>query len=144
MGTHTPIPDASNDDDDFLHGPPSPELPLTMTASAILTSLPVNATAALQTAVAQLPPAPGAKVVVRFKPVGGSPPLQRSVCKVSADQKFEFVVRYLRKQLKCADTDSAFLYVNSAFAPSLDEVVGNLHQVCSPSSFRSICYADTD
>ena len=26
-------------------------------------------------------------------------------------------------------TDSVFLYVNSSFAPALDEVVGNLHRV---------------
>ena len=27
------------------------------------------------------------------------------------------------------DTDSVFLYVNSNFAPALDEIVGNLHRV---------------
>lgn len=32
-------------------------------------------------------------------------------------------------------TDSVFLYVNSSFAPALDEVVGNLHRVSVPVLF---------
>lgn len=66
---------------------------------------------------------------MRFKPVGSAPSLAQDVCKISATRRFEEVVRYLRKKLRCKETDSVFLYVNSAFAPSLDEVVGNLHQV---------------
>lgn len=46
--------------------------------------------------------------------------------------KFETVVNFLRKKLDCRPTDSVFLYVNSVFAPGLDEVVGNLFRV----SFR--------
>ncbi len=40
--------------------------------------------------------------------------------------KFETVVNFLRKKLDCKPTDSVFLYVNSVFAPGLDEGVGNL------------------
>lgn len=104
----------------------SPDLPLTMTASVHLTELPQDASAALSSAA----PFASEKVVVRFKPVGAAPALNKDVCQISAARKFEVVVRFLRKQLRCKDTDSVFLYVNSAFAPSLDEVVGNLHQVC--------------
>lgn len=112
----SPIPDRSS---------PSPELPLTMTASAVLSSLPRDATSALATAgrFAQ------EKVLVRFKPVGSAPGLSREVCKISASQKFEAIVAYLRRVLRVKNTDSVFLYVNSAFAPSLDEIVGNLHRV---------------
>lgn len=38
-------------------------------------------------------------------------------------------MRFLRKRLKLADHDSVFCYVNSVFAPSLDEGVGNLWRV---------------
>lgn len=69
------------------------------------------------------------KVVVHFKAVGAAPSLAQDVCKISGDRRFEEVVRYLRRKLRCGAADSVFLYVNSAFAPSLDEVVGNLHQV---------------
>ncbi|KAL6852328.1 Ubiquitin-like protein [Amphichorda felina] len=103
----------------------SPDLPLTMTASVVLQDLPRDATTALASAGMFAKD----KVVVRFKPVGSAPGLSQDVCKISAARKFEEVVRYLRRKLRCKDTDSVFLYVNSAFAPSLDEVVGNLHQV---------------
>ncbi|TXC12283.1 hypothetical protein FocTR4_00007439 [Fusarium oxysporum f. sp. cubense] len=106
-------------------GAASPNLPLTMSASVVLADLPRDASAALATAGAFK----ADKVVVRFKPVGSAPSLAQDVCKISATRRFEEVVRYLRKKLRCKETDSVFLYVNSAFAPSLDEVVGNLHQV---------------
>ncbi|KAL2203070.1 APG12-domain-containing protein [Sarocladium strictum] len=105
--------------------PESPELPLTMTASAILSDLPQDATAALASAGSF---APEEKVVIKFKAVGSAQALSQDVCKISAARRFEEVVKYLRKRLRCKDTDSVFLYVNSAFAPSLDEVVGNLHK----------------
>ncbi len=39
---------------------------------------------------------------------------------------------YLRRVLRCGPSDSVFLYVNSTFAPALDEIVGNLHRVRPP------------
>lgn len=112
----SPIPDRRS---------PSPELPLTMSASAVLSNLPRDATSALAT-VGQFAQD---KVLVRFKPIGSAPSLSREVCKISSAQKFEAIVAYLRRVLKVQSTDSVFLYVNSAFAPSLDEIVGNLHRV---------------
>ena len=53
------------------------------------------------------------------------------VFKISASMKFETVVNFLRKKLDCKPTDSVFLYVNSVFAPGLDEGVGNLFRVSS-------------
>lgn len=110
----------------------SPDLPLTMSASVVLADLPRDASAALATAGGFAVE----KVVVRFKPVGSAPSLAQDLCKITAVRKFEEVVRYLRRKLRCKDTDSVFLYVNSSFAPSLDEVVGNLHQVCSTFSLK--------
>jgi len=55
--------------------------------------------------------------------------LKRTVCHISSTQRFEVVVSYLRKVLKVGAMDSVFLYVNSSFAPALDEIVGNLHRV---------------
>jgi len=96
-----------------------------MTASTVLLGLPRDATAALASA--------GGferdKVVVRWKPVGSAPPVRHLRSKISATQKFEAVVLYLRNQLRVRDSESVFLYVNSTFAPALDEVVGNLHRV---------------
>lgn len=39
------------------------------------------------------------------------------------------MVAYLRRVLRVGERESVFLYVNSSFAPALDEVVGNLHRV---------------
>ncbi|UKZ85550.1 Ubiquitin-like protein [Trichoderma asperellum] len=126
----SPMPDADSDANNNSSsnrdsGAASPEIPLTLSASVVLADLPRDATAALASAGGF--PATS-KVVVKFKAVGSAPALQQDVCKISAARKFEEVVRYLRRKLRCKDTDSVFLYVNSAFAPSLDEVVGNLHQ----------------
>ena len=68
-------------------------------------------------------------VPIQFKAVGSAPILRQKVFKVSASQKFETVVNFLRKKLDCKPTDSVFLYVNSVFAPGLDEGVGNLFRV---------------
>ncbi|KAM0817207.1 hypothetical protein AB5N19_03010 [Seiridium cardinale] len=118
----------------ILDRPASPELPLTMTASAILTALPQDASSALASAG----DFDQEKVIVRFKAVGSAPQLQREVRKISATQKFEAVVSHLRKALRVAPSDGLFLYVNSAFAPALDEVVGNLHRCFKDSSDQLI------
>ncbi|KAJ2906507.1 Ubiquitin-like protein ATG12 [Zalerion maritima] len=112
----------------------SPDIPLTMTASAVLTHLPPDATTALEEAgkFAQ------EKVVIRFKPVGSAPMIRRDVCKVTATQKFEAIVAYLRRSLQAKETDSVFLYINSTFAPALDEIVGNLHQCFKDSNDQLI------
>lgn len=127
-GSGPATPDIPEQPDDRDRSP-SPDLPLTMTASLVLTHLPRDAAAALAgvgTTFAQ------EKVIVRFKPVGGSaPPMpaRRERSTISATSRFEAVVAYLRRTLKVAETDSLFLYVNSTFAPALDEVVGNLWRV---------------
>ncbi|KAI1651177.1 APG12-domain-containing protein [Daldinia loculata] len=121
----SPIPDR----------PASPELPLTMTASAVLTALPQDASSALASAGKF----EKEKVRIRFKAVGGSAPqLKREVRQISAAQKFEAVVSHLRKALHLNPTDSLFLYVNSVFAPALDEIVGNLHRCFKDSNDQLI------
>lgn len=109
----------------IMERPPSPDLPLTMTASTVLMNLPRDATAALASAGAF----PSEKIIIRFKPVGSAPAVKNERSRVLSTQKFDFVVAYLRKQLRVSDTESVFLYINNTFAPALDEVVGNLWRV---------------
>lgn len=151
--TPTPTPcdddeDISRDNDEIpARASPSPDLPLTMTASLVLTSLPRDAAAALARTHRDADDNDGQrKIVVRFKPVGGSaPPLpqKRELSRVSAGQKFEVVVAYLNRVLRLQENkkggdgggqqqgqqQSVFCYVNATFAPALDEVVGNLWRV---------------
>lgn len=97
----------------------------------ILTALPRDAASALSSAGSF----PSSKITVRFQAVGNTPTLRQQVCKISSTQRFEQVVAYLRRILRVGVLDSVFLYVNSSFAPALDEVVGNLHRV----SYTLIC-----
>ena len=79
-------------------------------------------------------------MTVRFKPIGSAPQLRRMVFQVSSSNRFETVVTFLRKKIletgKGADATkqdgSVFCYVNSVFAPSLDEGVGGLWKVRMP------------
>ncbi|CAF9909653.1 MAG: Ubiquitin-like protein [Alectoria fallacina] len=118
-----PIPDDPNPD----------TLPLPLSASLILTSLPQDATTALAKAsddVDGIPP----KVTIRFQPVGSAPHLRQKIFKVSSANRFETVVSFLSKKLKGmegvdGEGGGVFCYVNSVFAPGLDEGVGGLWRV---------------
>lgn len=106
-------------------GPQEPDIPLTLASSIILTSLPRDAASALSAAGEF----PHEKVIVHFKAVGSAPTMRTPKSRISSTQRFEAVVSYLRRALRVGPTDSVFLYVNSSFAPALDEIVGNLHRV---------------
>ena len=59
--------------------------------------------------------------------------LKQRVFKISASSRFSVVLSFLRKKLGVKDGDGLFCYVNSVFAPGLDEGVGNLYRVrCFP------------
>ncbi|OAX77308.1 ubiquitin-like protein ATG12 [Emergomyces africanus] len=125
----TPIPD-----EDY-----SADLPLTMSASIVLTSLPKDAHQAL----ADVDAIDSGKVTVRFQPLPSAPILRNRVFKISASQKFETVVKFLRKKLDCKDTDSVFCYVNSVFAPGLDEGVGGLWRCFKTDDQLIVAYSMT-
>ncbi|KAG5294388.1 autophagy protein Apg12 [Histoplasma ohiense] len=125
----TPIPDEDH----------SADLPLTMSASIVLTGLPKDAHQAL----ADVDAIDSGKVTVRFQPLPSAPILRNRVFKISASQKFETVVKFLRKKLDCKDTDSVFCYVNSVFAPGLDEGVGGLWRCFKTDDQLIVAYSMT-
>lgn len=126
------VPEEDPDEDDE-----NTEQPLTMAQSVVLTSLPQNAHAALEGAgeLAQ------AKVTVRFQPVGNAPPLRQRVFKITSTQSFATVVASLRKKLGIEPSQSVFCYVNSIFAPGLDEAVGNLWRCFKTGDELVVAYA---
>ncbi|KAI9751652.1 MAG: Ubiquitin-like protein [Chaenotheca gracillima] len=131
----TPSPSPAGPEDPVEEEPH--DVPLTMSASVVLESLPRDAQTALELAARSWDhPSQGRKVTVRFKAVGSAPILRTQVYKISASQRFETVVNFLRKNLKCGPTQSVFCYVNSVFAPALDEGVGALWRVSAPGSDR--------
>lgn len=117
------------------------EAPLTMAASVVLTNLPRDASKALQTAGVLAveksmrsshfawAKADVATVTVRLQPIGSAPHLNQRVFKLSTNQRFETIVRFLRKRLGVQPHESVFCYVGSVFSPALDEGVGNLWTV---------------
>ncbi|KAJ5164432.1 Autophagy-related protein 12 [Penicillium coprophilum] len=126
---NAPIPD-----DD--HGA---DLPMNMSASVMLTNLPRDAHQAL----ADVESIDSGKVTVRFQPLPSAPILKNRVFKVSASQKFETVVKFLRKKLDCKETDSVFCYVNSVFAPGLDEGMGGLWRCFKTDDQLIVAYSMT-
>ena len=73
-------------------------------------------------------------MTIRFRPVGSAPHLRQQVVKVSSANRFETVVSFLSRKLKGMEGvdgggGGVFCYVNSVFAPGLDEGVGGLWRV---------------
>lgn len=187
---HSPFPSSSSSPAPTAHQqqqqqqpaqiPDSPPatLPLPLSASLVLTSLPQDASTALARAVEEvdgmrdkgefffyfffgvfgeggfflLPlPAPRNRsqstnplssparrptVTIRLQPIGAAPQLRQRVFRVSATNRFETVVMYLRRKLGAETSggsggggQSVFCYVNNIFAPGLDEGVGGLWRV---------------
>ncbi|GAQ42473.1 unnamed protein product [Aspergillus niger] len=84
-----------------------------------------------------------ANLTVRFQPLPSAPILKNRVFKISASQKFETVVKFLRKKLDCKESDSVFCYVNSVFAPGLDEGVGGLWRCFKTDEQLIVAYSMT-
>ncbi|KAG0303116.1 hypothetical protein BGZ98_006985 [Dissophora globulifera] len=68
------------------------------------------------------------KVVVRFKGVGGVPVMKNNLFKITGNRKFSAVIQFLRKEINYKNSDPLVFYVNSAFSPAPDEIVGDLFQ----------------
>ncbi|KAF2657904.1 putative autophagy protein Apg12 [Lophiostoma macrostomum CBS 122681] len=94
-----------------------------MSASVVLTNLTKDASKALEEAGESLVQK---KVTIRLHPIGSAPQLKQRVFKLSANQRFETIVRFLRNKLRVAEHESVFCYIGNVFSPSLDEGVGNL------------------
>ncbi|KAK6343694.1 Ubiquitin-like protein [Orbilia blumenaviensis] len=121
--TPVPLPEPDSDDDD------APGAPITLSASVVLSNLPRDSRVALANAF--MPST--AKVTIRLLSIGSAPSLKKKVFTLTASKKFSFVVNFLRKSLGLnglpnPNGQSLFVYVNSTFAPSLDEEVGNLYK----------------
>ncbi|KAI9331342.1 ubiquitin-like protein Atg12, partial [Obelidium mucronatum] len=82
-------------------------------------------------------------VVVRFKATGSAPILKQNVFKITASQRFQAVILFLRKELTLGPHDSIFLYVNSAFAPAPDETVATLFKNFGSEGSLIVNYSTT-
>ncbi|EME89515.1 uncharacterized protein MYCFIDRAFT_128222 [Pseudocercospora fijiensis CIRAD86] len=119
MSSPSPSPDSTDPEQE---DPTTASIPLPLSASLILDHLPKSASQALTTA-GQLDQE---KVTIRLTPLPNTPALKVPRFKCSSHQRFEYIVKFLRRKLGVKDFESVFCYVNSVFAPGLDEGVGNL------------------
>ncbi|KAM3244212.1 hypothetical protein ACQJBY_055875 [Aegilops geniculata] len=64
------------------------------------------------------------KVVVCLRSLGSAPMLRRNKFKISGREKFSKIIEFLCRQLH---KDTLFVYVNSSFSPSPDELIIDLY-----------------
>ena len=89
------------------------------------------------------PSAKPVQVKLHFLAVGGAPILKKSKFQVRDTMTIGEVLIFLRKTLKVRETDPLFLYVNSAFAPGLDQELRSLHDCFSVNDELALQYAIT-
>ncbi|KAI4193394.1 MAG: hypothetical protein LQ348_002872 [Seirophora lacunosa] len=129
----------------------NPSLQLPLSASILLTSLPQDATSALDQATSAASADMPEKVTIRLQPIGSAPQLRQKVFKISSKNRFETVVTFLRNRLfkKGEGADGGgggahvFCYVNSVFAPGLDEGVGGLWRCFKTDDQLIVAYSTT-
>ncbi|KAF2858645.1 APG12-domain-containing protein [Piedraia hortae CBS 480.64] len=112
---HNPTINEEEEDDDETKA----TYALPLSASLILDSLPQHTSTAAETAgeIAH------EKVTIKLIPLGNARTLATSKFRCGRGQKFEAVVNFVRRRL---DVQAVHCYVNSAFAPAMDEGVGGL------------------
>ncbi|KAL8290019.1 hypothetical protein RQP46_002958 [Phenoliferia psychrophenolica] len=72
------------------------------------------------------------KVVVRFKATGNAPIMKQNFYKITASNRFQTVIAFLRKELGWKQSDALFLYINASFSPAPDDSVANLFKARPP------------
>ena len=55
--------------------------------------------------------------------------MKQNFYKITASNRFQAVVAFLRKELGWKTNDALFTYINLSFAPSPDDTVSNLYKV---------------
>ncbi|KAK4055484.1 Ubiquitin-like protein [Microbotryomycetes sp. JL201] len=83
------------------------------------------------------------KVVVRFKATGNAPIMKQNFYKITASNKFQAVIAFLRKELGWKQSDGLFLYINSSFSPAPDDTVANLFKCFATDGHLIVNYSST-
>lgn len=81
------------------------------------------------------------KLKVHFKAVGGAPILKKNKFQIKASETVYVISMFLRKTMNLQEKEPLFLYVNSSFAPALDQTISSLHQCFSVNDELVIYYA---
>jgi len=80
------------------------------------------------TSITETKPPITTKVKLVFEAVGSAPILAHKKIQVDATHPFAVVDNFLRGQLQLNQHDTLFLYINTGFCPSMDEIMSTLNQ----------------
>jgi len=83
------------------------------------------------------------KIVVRFKAVGNAPIMKTNFYKITASNRFQAVIQFLRKELGWKASDPLFTYINLAFSPAPDDTVSNLYKSFATDGHLIVNYSTT-
>ncbi|PWN53435.1 putative autophagy-related protein 12 [Violaceomyces palustris] len=83
------------------------------------------------------------KVVVRFKAIGNAPIMKNNYFRITAFNRFQAVIQFLRKELNWKPSDALFLYINASFSPAPDDTVGNLFKCFGTEGHLIVNYSTT-
>ncbi|KAF4566172.1 Ubiquitin-like protein [Pleurotus pulmonarius] len=119
--------------------PDTPIRSLPSWAHQEVNQIPEEALSALETYKKKDP----AKVVVRFKAVGNAPIMKQNFYKITASNRFQAVIQFLRKELGWKTGDPLFTYINLAFSPAPDDTVSNLFKSFATDGHLIVNYSTT-
>ncbi|KAJ7595688.1 autophagy protein 12 [Mycena floridula] len=83
------------------------------------------------------------KIIVRFKAVGNAPIMKQNFFKITASNRFQAVIQFLRKELAWKQGEPLFTYINIAFSPAPDDTVINLFKCFSTDNHLIVNYSTT-
>ncbi|KAJ8082459.1 Ubiquitin-like protein [Marasmius tenuissimus] len=83
------------------------------------------------------------KVIVRFKAVGNAPIMKDNFFKITASNRFQAVIQFLRKQLGYKGSEPLHTYINLAFSPAPDDLVSNLFKSFATDNHLIVNYSTT-
>ncbi|XP_026813556.1 ubiquitin-like protein ATG12 [Rhopalosiphum maidis] len=83
------------------------------------------------------------KIEILLKATGNAPILKTNKWMVEKEKTVASINDFLRKLLKLEPSDSLFLYVNQAFAPSPDQTMKNLYECYNTNGHLILHYCKT-
>mmetsp|Transcript_5072 Transcript_5072/g.5697 ORF Transcript_5072/g.5697 Transcript_5072/m.5697 type:complete len:116 (+) Transcript_5072:138-485(+) len=82
------------------------------------------------------------KVIVHLKHVGNAPILKKQKIRVSGKDRFLKLIDYLQKATSA--TNGLFIYINSAFSPTPDQIIGDIYESFKIGEELIVNYALTE
>ncbi|SPO46474.1 probable Autophagy-related protein 12 [Moesziomyces antarcticus] len=122
---------------------PSQEHDRQLGSAATISYSAASPSAAALQALEQYKKKDSSKVVVRFKAIGNAPIMKTNYFRITAFNRFQAVIQFLRKELNFKPTDSLFLYINASFSPAPDDTVGNLYRCFGTENHLIVNYSTT-